>query len=164
MILMCLLIILCTFLTIFMKKKIPLIKLKRSNRKSQPRSQWITHNLLKSINYKNKLYRKFLHSPSDVNRFNFTKILSRPFYVLLNKLIFPSNLRRRKITSEIPGRLLTVSLKVTLPHTFLVLMLIVTVLTILFSLQSIIMISLSILDPILPIKFRIAIHIFRILL
>ena len=40
-------------------------------------------------------------------------------------------------------------------------MLISTVLTILFSLQSIIMISLSILDPI---KFRIAIHIFRILL
>ena len=62
-ILMCLLIISCTFLTIFMKTNIPLIKLKRSNRKSQPRSQWITPSL----------YRKFLRFPSDVNRFNFTK-------------------------------------------------------------------------------------------
>jgi hypothetical protein len=55
------------------EKNIPLIKLNHCNRKSQPRSKWITSSLLKSINYKNKLYRKFLRSPSEANRLIFTK-------------------------------------------------------------------------------------------
>ena len=49
-------------------KNIPLVRTKNFNRKSQPKSPWITTALLKSINHKNRLYQKYLRSPSDSNR------------------------------------------------------------------------------------------------
>ena len=47
---------------------VPIIRTKRSNRKSQPRCKWITSALLKSINYKNRLYHKYLRFPYQFNR------------------------------------------------------------------------------------------------
>ena len=47
---------------------VPIIRTKRSNRKSQPRCKWITSALLKSINYKNRLYHKYLRYPNQFNR------------------------------------------------------------------------------------------------
>ena len=158
MILMCLLVISSTFFTIFMKKTSLSLNWNVPTENPNPGLSGLPPVFSFIVNSSVSLLMWIVFILQS------TTILSRRFYILLNKLIFPSNLRRRKITSEIPGSLLTVSLKITLPHTFLVLMLMVTVLTILFSLQNIIMISLSILDPILPMKFRIVIHIFRILL
>ena len=54
-------------------KNIPLRRLSQTNRKHQPRSQWITPTLLKSINHKNKLYHKYCSSPNDLNRCNYTR-------------------------------------------------------------------------------------------
>ena len=54
-------------------KNIPIVRMKHANRKSQPRSQWITSSLLKSINHKNRLYHKYLSSPTESNRLKHTR-------------------------------------------------------------------------------------------
>ena len=52
---------------------VPLKKCKRNKRKDV-RFPWITKGLLKSINVKNKLYKKYLQKPCDKTRNSFKKI------------------------------------------------------------------------------------------
>ena len=89
-----------TFTSLY-DKNVPLIKMKPCYRKSPSRSPWITPALLKSINRKNRLYHKFLRSPSDHNRSIYIRYKNFLTTTLRStkKCITLNNLKRRKITS-----------------------------------------------------------------
>ena len=89
-------------------KHIPLISHKHQvHSKSNPNAPWITKSLLKSINKKHKLYRRYLAHPSNSRKIKYTITIFLPVYCvpLKNSIIFTSLIRKRTIY-VIHGRLL----------------------------------------------------------
>ncbi len=64
-------------------ESIPLKKCTSKSKKT-PKSPWITKGLLKSINHKNKLYKKYIHCPSDSNYHKF-KTFRNKLHSLIRK-------------------------------------------------------------------------------
>ena len=54
-------------------KNIPFISHNRVKSKSKPNAPWITKSLLKSINKKNKLYRRYLDHPTNIRKIKYTR-------------------------------------------------------------------------------------------
>ena len=75
-----------TFIEQFDKVYDECIPLKKCtiNRKKNPMSPWITKGLLKSINKKNKLYKQYIHSPTNGNLQKF-KTYKNKLNILIRK-------------------------------------------------------------------------------
>ena len=91
-------------------KNVPLVKLKHCNRTSQPRLPWVTSALLNPLITKISSITNFSVPPLKIIALIIfaIEILSPPFYVLLKGYTIPINLKKKRITLRILGKLLTV--------------------------------------------------------
>ena len=61
----------CDFLTKVLSEEISAHSVKKPSRRTVPIQPWISYELLRKINMKNELHKKYIHSPTEVNLANF---------------------------------------------------------------------------------------------